>query len=108
MYRYYIEDKNHVPPFNEPASELTIGTRPLKLHHAELITAVFGNDCELGGVMESTRQLGMVQGEAIVYRDNLWFDPSNHIHQETVPVLVDEANLKRYWVDTSFLPKLAS
>jgi hypothetical protein len=48
-------------------------------------------------------------GELHVFRsDNLWFDPSNHIHQETVPVLVDEANLKRYWVDTSFLPKLAS
>ena len=48
-------------------------------------------------------------GKLHVFRsDNLWFDPSNHIHQETVPVLVDEANLKRYWVDTSFLPKLAS
>lgn len=47
-------------------------------------------------------------GELHVFRsDNLWFDPSNHIEQETVPVLVDESNLKRYWVDTSFLPKLA-
>ncbi|MBN7771627.1 DUF3592 domain-containing protein [Marinobacter daepoensis] len=48
-------------------------------------------------------------GELHVFRsENLWFDPSQHIHQETVPVLVDEANLKRYWVDTSFLPKMAS
>lgn len=40
--------------------------------------------------------------------DNLWFDPSDHIPGDTVPVLVDESNLKKYWVDTSFLPKLAS
>lgn len=47
-------------------------------------------------------------GELHVFRsDNLWFDPSDHIQQETVPVLVDESNLKRYWVNTSFLPKLA-
>jgi len=48
-------------------------------------------------------------GELHMFRsDNLWFDPSDHIQQEAVPVLVDESNLKRYWVNTSFLPKLAS
>ncbi|WP_100638443.1 DUF3592 domain-containing protein [Marinobacter salexigens] len=46
--------------------------------------------------------------ELHVFRsDNLWFDPTDHVNQEKVPVLVDEGNLKRYWVDTSFLPKLA-
>ncbi|MBZ0334217.1 DUF3592 domain-containing protein [Marinobacter sp. AL4B] len=46
--------------------------------------------------------------ELHVFRsDNLWFDPTDHISQEKIPVLVDEGNLKRYWVDTSFLPKLA-
>ncbi|WP_417538614.1 DUF3592 domain-containing protein [Marinobacter sp.] len=46
--------------------------------------------------------------ELHVFRsDNLWFDPTDHVSQEKVPVLVDEGNLKRYWVDTSFLPKLA-
>lgn len=47
-------------------------------------------------------------GDLHVFRSgNLWFDPSNHIERDTVPVLVNESNLKRYWVDTSFLPKLA-
>ncbi|MCA9885643.1 MAG: multidrug transporter [Anaerolineae bacterium] len=96
MYRYYIEDKNHVPPFNEPASELTIGTRPLKLHHAELITAVFGTNIELGGVMESTRELTMVQGEAIVYRDNLWFD------QEFLEAFVKQARASRRACQAAF------
>ncbi|QPC82202.1 multidrug transporter [Phototrophicus methaneseepsis] len=74
MYRYFIEDKNHVPPFNEPASLLTIGTRPLKLHQEELVAAIFGHNIELGGVLEDINQLRMVQGESVVYRDNLWFD----------------------------------
>jgi len=39
--------------------------------------------------------------------ENLWFDPSDHVTQEKIPVLVDEANMKKYWVDTTFLPKLA-
>jgi|TARA_R100000049_G_C1954092_1_gene105164 hypothetical protein len=47
-------------------------------------------------------------GDLHVFRsDNLWFDPSNHIERDTVPVLVGESNLNRYWVDTSFMPKLA-
>ncbi|WP_273133493.1 hypothetical protein [Marinobacter vinifirmus] len=47
-------------------------------------------------------------GDLHVFRsDNLWFDPSNHIERGTVPVLVGESNLNRYWVDTSFMPKLA-
>ena len=41
MYRYIIEDTRHVPPFNEPASLLTVGTEPLKIHHEELFTSVF-------------------------------------------------------------------
>jgi hypothetical protein len=46
--------------------------------------------------------------ELHVFRsDNLWFDPTDHVSQEKIPVLVNEGNLKRYWVDTSFLPKLA-
>ena len=46
--------------------------------------------------------------ELHVFRsDNLWFDPTDHVNQEKIPVLVDEGNSKRYWMDTSFLPKLA-
>ncbi|MDX1757914.1 MAG: DUF3592 domain-containing protein, partial [Marinobacter sp.] len=48
-------------------------------------------------------------GQIHVFRsDNLWFDPSAHLPGDTVPVLVDEANLKNYWVDTSFLPQVAA
>lgn len=39
--------------------------------------------------------------------DNLWFDPSDHISSDTVPVLIDERDPGIYWMDTSFLPTLA-
>ncbi|MCU0512553.1 MAG: multidrug transporter [Anaerolineae bacterium] len=74
MYRYVIEDRRFVPPFNEPASLLTIGTQPLKLHQEELFSTLPGRTVELRGVFADSSELPAVQGEAIVYRDNLWFD----------------------------------
>lgn len=79
MYRYIIEDKRHVPPFNEAASELTIGTEPLKIHQEHLFNEALGLHTELRGAYDSREHsvdevLRQVQGEAIVYRDNLWFD----------------------------------
>ncbi|MFW5709573.1 MAG: DapH/DapD/GlmU-related protein, partial [Chloroflexota bacterium] len=74
MYRYIIEDTRHVPPFNEPASLLTIGTEPLKLHQENLFAEVLQENIELGGTMESRDGLPRVRGEAVVYRDSLWFD----------------------------------
>lgn len=40
--------------------------------------------------------------------DNLWFDPTDHIPGESIGVYIRPDNPKRYWVDTSFLPKVAS
>lgn len=74
MYRYIIEDKRFVPPFNEPASLLTIGLTPLKIHQEELFAGFFKTPLELKGVFESADELPKAQGECVVYRDNLWFD----------------------------------
>ncbi len=74
IHRYIIEDRRHVPPFNEPASELTIGTKPLKIHHEELLNDFFGQRLKLGSPLYSRSDLPQVRGTAIVYRDNLWFD----------------------------------
>lgn len=74
MYRYIIEDKRFVPPFNEPASLLTIGTTPLKIHQEEVVTSYFGRGVELKGVFTSSLEVSEVLGECVVYRDNLWFD----------------------------------
>ncbi len=74
MFRYIIEDDQHVLPYNEPASLLTIGLKPLKLHHEDILLEYLGKGCELAGTFESTDEIVSVQGEAVVYRDNLWFD----------------------------------
>lgn len=73
-YRYIIEDKRHVPPFNEPASLLTIGTKPLKIHQEELFFEIFREGMELGDSLDDKDDLPIVRGAAIAYRDNLWFD----------------------------------
>ena len=39
--------------------------------------------------------------------ENIWFDPSEYIKSETIEVLVDPNNPKKYVMDISFLPKLA-
>ncbi len=74
MNRYYIEDDHLVPPFNQPASELTIGARPLKIHQEELFADYVGETLDFKGVFTSSDQLINVEGEAVVYRNNLWFD----------------------------------
>jgi UDP-N-acetylglucosamine diphosphorylase / glucose-1-phosphate thymidylyltransferase / UDP-N-acetylgalactosamine diphosphorylase / glucosamine-1-phosphate N-acetyltransferase / galactosamine-1-phosphate N-acetyltransferase len=76
MDRYIIEDRRFVPPFNEPASLLTIGTQPLKLHQEELFASFMGKALDLKGVFEDVSELPTIRTkeESLVYRDNLWFD----------------------------------
>lgn len=74
MQRYIIEDLRHVPPFNEPASLLTVGVKPLKIHHEDLFLRLFRRAVPLGSPLSSHDELIQVRGEAIVYRDSLWFD----------------------------------
>jgi carbonic anhydrase/acetyltransferase-like protein (isoleucine patch superfamily) len=74
MYRYILEDTRHVLPFNEPASKLTIGTQLLSFHHEDLLATYFQGKLELGNTFHSREELPLVRGEAIVYRDSLWFD----------------------------------
>lgn len=77
MRRYVIEDNRHIPPFNQPASLLTIGVKPLKIHQEDLIASQFKQPVSLGGNIPYPHKadgLRAVQGPAIVYSDNLWFD----------------------------------
>jgi hypothetical protein len=38
----------------------------------------------------------------------VWFNPSKFIKHNQVRVFMDRSNPKRYYVDLSFLPKLAN
>lgn len=74
MQRYIIEDVRPVPPFNQPASQLTIGVRPLKIHHEDVFLRYFRSAIDLGNIFSSPQEMTSVRGPAIVYRDSLWFD----------------------------------
>ena len=39
--------------------------------------------------------------------DNLWYDPTEHIQNKRIRVFIDRNNPKKYYVDLSFLPKIA-
>lgn len=40
--------------------------------------------------------------------NNLWFDPSDYITTRTIKVMISPGNPKKYYLDTSFLPKQAA
>ena len=42
----------------------------------------------------------------IFHSANIWFDPTNYIPGNTIEVLVDPDNPRRYAVETAFLPKV--
>lgn len=43
----------------------------------------------------------------LFYSEDLWFDPQPFVQRESLQVRIDPKNLRRYSVDTSFLPRLA-
>jgi hypothetical protein len=47
-------------------------------------------------------------GEVHVFEsENLWFDPSEYVTGRHVTVYIERDNPDSYWMDLSFLPKLA-
>ncbi|MGV8919995.1 MAG: DUF3592 domain-containing protein [Pseudomonas sp.] len=52
--------------------------------------------------------LNPVTAEIHVFEsENIWFDPSPYIDREAITVFIKKDNPKKYYVDISFLPKLA-
>lgn len=76
MRKFVIEDRRHIPPFNEPASELSVMGRQLKIHHAQLLEDYFGDRMEARAdlPLQSVYDLPSDAGECLVYRDSIYFD----------------------------------
>ncbi len=76
IHKFVIEDDRHIPPFNEPASELSIMGRQIKLHQDEVIQAYLGD--RLADRVElplpSVFALPKDAGPSLVYRDSIYFD----------------------------------
>jgi acetyltransferase-like isoleucine patch superfamily enzyme len=78
LRRFLIEDHRHIPPFNEPASELSIMGKRLKLHQEDLLAEYFGDhlDPQLEMPLNTVSDLSFTgyNGPCLVFRDNIYFD----------------------------------
>ncbi|RPI94413.1 MAG: multidrug transporter, partial [Chloroflexi bacterium] len=76
MRKFILEDHHLITPFNEPARDLSILNKPLKIHHADILDEVIGPtpaEMPLTSIHELA-QVASEGGELLVYRDNLHFD----------------------------------
>ncbi len=76
LRRFTIEDDRLITPFNEPARDLSILNKPLKIHHADVLDAVVGStpvELPLASVHDLANMTER-DDEIVVYRDNLYFD----------------------------------
>jgi len=76
MRKFIIEDHHLIAPFNEPARDLSILNKPLKIHHADILDEVIGPtavDLPLSTVHDLPH-VAPGRDECVAYRDNLYFD----------------------------------
>ncbi len=70
MRKVILLDKRKIPPFNEPARELSVLAKPLWLYQRDLLAPYTTEEIEV----ESIAEVGAERVETLVYRDNLFFD----------------------------------
>jgi acetyltransferase-like isoleucine patch superfamily enzyme len=70
MLKIILHAQNQIMPFCEPARELRIQNAPLWLHQRDLLAPYVTHEMEL----KKGERLQPVREQAIVYRDNLFFD----------------------------------
>jgi carbonic anhydrase/acetyltransferase-like protein (isoleucine patch superfamily) len=67
-----LRDKRKIPPFNEPARELSVITQPLWLLQRDVLAKYTTEEREVDALSELEND----REETLVYRDNLYFDQS--------------------------------
>ncbi len=76
--KFIIEDNRHIPPFNEPASELPVMGKRIKLLHEDLFHEYFGEKLETGVELPLLEVSDLVSrnvdGPCFVFRDSVYFD----------------------------------
>jgi acetyltransferase-like isoleucine patch superfamily enzyme len=70
MRKVILRERQKIQPFNEPARELSVLTKPLWLHQRDVLAPHTTEEREI----ESLYELDDEQAELLVYRDNLYFD----------------------------------
>lgn len=70
MRKFILRDHRKIPPFNEPARDLSVLTKPLWLHQRDVLARYTTEEWEVNDLAEVDRK----REETLVYRDNLYFD----------------------------------
>ncbi len=70
MRKIILRDSRKIPPFNEPARELSVLTKPLWLHQRDTLARHTDEEREVTSLSE----IDDAREETLVYRDNLYFD----------------------------------
>lgn len=70
MRKVILRDERKIPPFNEPARELSVLAKPLWLHQRDILARYTTTEQEVGSILEVDKE----RVETLVYRDNLYFD----------------------------------
>ncbi|MGC9348189.1 MAG: multidrug transporter [Anaerolineae bacterium] len=70
MRKIILRDRRKIPPFNEPARELSVLTKPLWLHQRDILAPYTTEEREV----DSLSEIDGDRQETLVYRDNLYFD----------------------------------
>lgn len=70
MHKYIITDNTHIAPFNQPARELSILNKPLKIAQSDALAAYATGE----HLVESLVDVPRIDQEMIVYRESLYFD----------------------------------
>ncbi len=70
MRKVVLREKRKIPPFNEPARELSVLTKPLWLHQRDILSRYATEEREI----DTWDEIPDDRVETLVYRDNLYFD----------------------------------
>ncbi len=70
MRKIILRDKRKLPPFNEPARDLSVLCKPLWLHQRDILARYATEEAEADSISE----IGNERVETLVYRENLYFD----------------------------------
>jgi carbonic anhydrase/acetyltransferase-like protein (isoleucine patch superfamily) len=70
MHKIILQDERHVKPFNERSRDLRVMNKPLWLSQRDVLTPYTQRELEV----KPWDTLPEIDGPALVYRDNLYFD----------------------------------
>lgn len=70
MRKIILRERRKLPPFNEPARDLSVLGKPLWLHQRDILAHYTTEEIEVDAISE----IGDERVETLIYRENLYFD----------------------------------